>query len=133
MRTLLSALLALAFALTGCGPAPIKLINSPVVPAATGEITTAEGDNGNLQLEIDVKFLAPPEKVAAGASVYVVWLEQVGAPPQNVGALRVGEDRRGSLHTVTAFHRFNLMITAEANSTTAVPTGPRVLSAVVDR
>lgn len=42
MRPHLPVLLALAFGLVGCGAAPIKLINSPMAPAATGEIKTEE-------------------------------------------------------------------------------------------
>jgi hypothetical protein len=63
----------------------------------------------------------------------VVWVEREGAAPQNVGALRVGEDKSGQLETVTPHHRFTLAITAEEAATTDLPKGPRVLSAVVAR
>jgi hypothetical protein len=134
MRTHLSMLLAAALGLVGCGPAPIELISSPAVPGATGEITTSdEGDNGNLKLKVEVKHLAPPEKVERGSRVYVVWVEREGATPQNMGALRVDKDLTGSLDTVTPFHRFNLVITAEEDPATVLPKGPRVLSAAVER
>ncbi|MEO5729318.1 MAG: hypothetical protein ABI134_21005 [Byssovorax sp.] len=126
-------LLALALGLAGCGAAPIKLTSSPAAPAASGEITTEEGDNGNLKLKIEVKHLAAPEKVEPGAKVFVVWAEKAGAAPQNVGALKVDEDRTGRLDTITPLHRFNLAITAEEDPATASPKGPRVLSAAVER
>jgi hypothetical protein len=132
MRTRLCALLALALA--GCASAPIPLVNSPIVPAASGEITTTEeGNNHNLRLEIEVKHLAPPEKVEPGATVYVVWVEVAGATPQNVGSLRVDDDLAGKLDTTTPFHRFNLAITAEREPAAVLQRGARVLSATVDR
>jgi hypothetical protein len=131
MRTLLSLMLGLA--LVGCGPTPIKLANSPLTPAASGQITTEESGNGNLRLKIEVKHLAPPEKVDPGARIYVVWVEKAGAPPQNVGALEVDADLTGRLDTVTPFHHFNLMITAEEGPATMSPGGPRVLAASVER
>ena len=105
----------------------------PNAPAASGELTTEEGDNGNLKLAIEVKHLAAPEKVQPGAKAYVVWVEAAGATPQNVGALRLDEDNTGRLDTTTPHHRFNLAITAEEEPTTALPKGPRVLSAAVAR
>lgn len=133
MRSHAPALLALALALAGCGPAPIQLVNSPAVPAAMGEIKTKEGENGNLKLRVEVKHLATPDKVQPGAKVFVVWVEKPGATPQNMGALQVDEDKSGQLETVTPHHRFNLVITAEEEATTDSPKGPRVLSAVVER
>ncbi len=134
MRTHLSMLLAAALGLAGCGPAPIELISSPAVPAASGEITTSdEGGNGNLKLKIEVKHLAPPAKVERTATVYVVWVEREGGTPQNIGALRVSKELTGSLDTVTPFHRFNLVITAEEDPAAVFPKGPRVLFATVER
>jgi hypothetical protein len=127
-------LLAAALGLAGCGPAPIELISSPAVPAASGEISTSdEGGNGNLRLKVEVKHLAPPEKVERNARIYVVWVEHDGATPQNVGALRVDKDLTGSLDTVTPLHRFNLVITAEEDPAAVLPKGPRVLFATVER
>ena len=133
MRFHFPLLLAVALALGGCGASPIKLINNPEVPAASGEITTDEGANGNLELTIEVEHLAAPEKIEPGATVFVVWIEKPGMNPQNMGALEVGEDLSGRLETVTPHHRFTLVITAEEDPTTAFPNGPRVLSAVVER
>jgi hypothetical protein len=126
-------LLALALGLAGCGGAPIKLINSPMAPAASGEIKTEEGDNGNLEMKIEVKHLATPEKFDPTARAFVVWVEKAGATPQNVGALRVDNDLTGRLDTVTPHRRFTLAITAEPDPAAVLPKGPRVLSAAVER
>ena len=124
MRFHLPVLLALALGLAGCGAGPIKLVSSPNAPAASGELTTEEGENGNLKLAIEVKHLAAPEKVQPGAKVYVVWVEAAGAAPQNVGALRLDEDHTGRLDTTTPHRRFNLAITAEEEPTAAEKADP---------
>ncbi len=83
----------LAVGLTACGASAIPLVNGPQTPAAEGRITTDDGSNGNLKLAIEVKHLALPEKVSPGATLYTVWVQPAGAPPQNIGALRVDAER----------------------------------------
>lgn len=123
----------LAVGLTSCGAAVIPLENGPQTPAAEGRITTGNGRNGNLQLAIEVRHLAHPERVSPGATTYAVWVQPAGGPPQNIGALRVDGDLTGRLETLTPLHEFDLFITTEADQTVAAPTGPRVLSAAVSR
>ena len=133
MRSHLPGQLALALGLAACGGAPIKLINGPMAPAATGGVTTEESNDGNLKMKIEVKHLASPERYQPTAKVFVVWVERAGATPQNVGALKVDKDLTGRLDTLTPLHRFTLAITAEEDPATAIPKGPRVLSAAVER
>lgn len=123
----------LAVGLTACGASAIPLVNGPQTPAAEGRITTDDGSNGNLKLAIEVKHLALPEKVSPGATLYTVWVQPAGAPPQNIGALRVDAELTGRLETLTPLREFDLFITTEADQTVPAPTGPRVLSAAVSR
>jgi hypothetical protein len=78
-----------------------------------------------------VKHLAPPERVSSGAVVYVVWARALdgAGTPQNIGALKLSDDLRGTLHAVTPLRAFDLVVTAEASSTAAAPTSPAILSA----
>ncbi len=123
----------LAVGLTACGASPIPLVNGPQTPAAEGQITTGDGGNGNLKLAVEVKHLALPERVSPGATTYTVWVQPAGAPPQNIGALRVDGELTGRLETLTPLREFELFITTEADQTVPAPTGPRVLSAAVSR
>src|SRR5688572_13645867 len=52
-----------------------------------GTVQAKAGENGNTNLEVRVKHLSPPSKVADDASVYVVWIKPRNGDIQNVGAL----------------------------------------------
>ena len=118
----------------GCasGPQAIRMRTSLAIPAAQGTVKASSGKNGNTSLVIDVRHLAPPERVAAGATTYVVWAQPLGeGSPQNLGALRVDEDLRGTLATVTPLRSFDLFITAEASATQMEPTNDQLFSASI--
>src|SRR5205823_6370287 len=76
--------------LVGCAtpaPAPQEMHSAAGVPASEGTVKATAGANGNTQLAVQVRHLAPPGKVAADATVYVVWIRPLDAALQNVGAL----------------------------------------------
>ena len=120
---------------TGCaGPSPeVRMVSSPDIPAAQGTVRATAGENGNTRLSVFVRHLAPPEKVRAGATTYVVWVEPPGGEPQNMGALKVDEDLRGSLTTVTPLKSFGVFITVEKSATAQEPSDQNLLSASVAR
>lgn len=126
-------LLGLGLGLAACGSKPqttsFPFEASSVTPAATGEVVTRSDDNGNTRLTVDVQHLAPPDRVAPGATVYVVWGTDVaaGSTARNLGALRVDKDLRGKLEATTPLRTFDLMITAEASPGIEAPSGPPVL------
>jgi hypothetical protein len=111
----------------------IPLQTSGRIPAAQGEIKISKGDNDNTRMRLKVAHLADPQKLAPGASTYVVWIQGSPGPVQNVGALEIDEKQEGSLETVTPHREFQLFITAEAVPTVAVPTSERLLHASVRR
>jgi hypothetical protein len=110
---------------------------SPRVPAAEGAVSVEkEGDNGNFKVDVQVKHMAPPERVAAGASSYVVWLRPLASDskpqnPVNVGALAVNKDLEGNLTTVTPYRQFDIFVTAEPLANTTTPTGEQLLTTTV--
>jgi len=109
------------------------MTSSPEIPAAQGTARASSADNGNTTLEVQVWHLAPPEKVAAGATTYVVWAREDHGAPQNLGALRVDDDLRGTLKTVTPLHSFAVFITAEPSGTTMSPTNGQLFTASIQR
>jgi len=120
----------------GSKPPTAALQASPKVPAAEGTVTVQEGDNGNYKVNLNVKHMAPPEKVATGASSYVVWLrplaaDQKGQTAQNMGALAVNKDLEGNLTTVTPYRQFDLFVTAEPVPNSTTPTGEQLLTTTV--
>jgi hypothetical protein len=103
--------------------------------AAKGELKIKEGDNGNTALSVNVKYLAPPEKIAPNATTYVVWAKPRTGDmrPQNLGALRVNDDREGSLETVTPLKNFEVIVTPEPSTTVSAPTHSPVFNGIVQR
>jgi len=133
MRFLVRSL-AVAALLGGCMTVTrVPLVNAPGAPAADGSVLVSAAPNGNTRLSVEVKHLAPPERLAPGAKVYVAWTQARGGQPQNVGAIVIDDNRSGRLETVTPLPTFELFITAEGFPTAAVPSGPRVLFGVVEQ
>lgn len=134
MKLALVLSLALALPLAACGgPGPIPMVNAPQTPAAQGTVVARIAENGNVRLNLEVRHLAPPEKVSPGATIYVVWVQPQGGPPQNVGALRVDQNLAGRLETTTAHQSFEVFVTAEDMPAVTMPRGIRLLTAVVSQ
>lgn len=102
-------------------PKPQAMHSAEGVPASEGTVRVSDGDNGNTKVSIRVKHLAPPSKIAADSTVYVVWIQPVEGESQNVGALTLSEDLEGSLDTLTPHRRFKLSVTPEPNGQVAAP------------
>ncbi len=130
-----------AFALTaalvvaGCGAAsatqPMQASEANITGEGTVQATL--GDNGNTTLQVRVKHLAQPSRVAEDASTYVVWIQPHNADIQNVGALRIDDDLIGKLDTKTPHRAFLLTVTPEPNGLMAHPTHKAVFSSDVNR
>lgn len=127
----LIAFAALATA-TACGGNERMMAASGEVPAAQGKVSTEIGENGNRRVHVEVKHLAPPNRVVPAATTYVVWIQVPGVTTQNVGALKVDDDLAGSLEFVTAHKTFRVVITPEADATLATPSNRAVFTAKVD-
>lgn len=118
----------------GSSPRSVTMASSADIPAAKGTIKAYGTDNDNTAVEVKVRHLAPPSRVAPGATTYVVWALPPGdQPPQNLGALRVDSDLTGKLETVTALRNFQVIVTAEPTATVTEPSGGELLSANVER
>ncbi|HEX6315854.1 MAG TPA: hypothetical protein VFZ73_13380 [Gemmatimonadaceae bacterium] len=108
----------------------MRMTTSPDTPAAQGTAKASGTENDNTLLEVEVRHLASPEKVAAGATTYVVWVRGSGQyNSQNLGALRVDDNLRATLRTVTPLKSFDVFITAEASPTATTPTNAPLLTA----
>lgn len=135
---LLVAVLAFSWLMPGCGwfgmrSSKVRLNNAPEVPAAEGVVTLKEARNGNTKIDLKVKHLASPDKIAANANTYVVWVRSLTGDqtPINVGSLNVNENLEGKLETTTPLQSFELFVTPESNPAAVVPTGSKVLRTTV--
>jgi len=137
-KPLWSCAIALGWAIvsTSCASAPpsVRMVGSVENAAAQGTVTATSGENNNTAIVVDVRHLAPPERVQPGATTYVVWARAMGRDEyQNLGGMRVDSDLHGRLRTVTPLRSFDVIVTAEASSTATTPATKRVLSATIER
>jgi hypothetical protein len=120
--------------LVGCAAdQTITMTPSNAVSAATANIAVRKSGDGNTRVDVKVRHLAPPERISKDAQTYIVWLRSLEGdkPPQNVGAMKVDDDLRGSLETTTPLRSFDIFITPETSATASVPSGPSVLEAQI--
>ncbi|HKW13351.1 MAG TPA: hypothetical protein VJS69_02590 [Candidatus Krumholzibacteria bacterium] len=112
----------------------LRMSGTSSLPSAEGNARVSTTDNGNTQIDLDVKHLAPPERVASDATVFVVWVSDNNSagPPHNLGALRVDKDLNGSIKAITSLRSFDLYVTAEPNATTDQPSGEHLLRTNVE-
>ncbi len=119
----------------GCffGSSEVKQPLNASVANTSGEgtVETHVGKNGNTDIDVQVKYLSPPSKVAADASVYVVWVEPHNAAIQNLGALQIDDDLVGRFKASTPYKSFTLSITPEPSARMSAPTHPAVFTAQV--
>ena len=131
--------LALSTMPLACGHAPepkgpVDLATSNKLPSTQGQIETGDAGNGNVKVHVSVKHMAPPEKVVAGATTYVVWVQPLAADgqPQNLGAIKPDGEEQGDFVSTTPLKAFDVFITAEPSGTAQSPTGEKMLWGRVD-
>ena len=114
---------------TSSTAAALLLGSSSEVPAAQGKVRLHRTKNGNVQIKLNVKHLAPPGRITPGANVFVVWARGLapGAEAQNLGALKVDKNLNGKITAATAMPSFDLFITCEQAQTATFPAPPELL------
>ena len=107
----------------------LALGSSPEIPAAQGEVRLRTTRNGNVEIKLSVKHLAPPGRITPGAEVFVVWIRGLaaGSQAQNLGALKVDKNLSGKLTAPTAMSSFDLFLTCEQSQTATVPASLELL------
>jgi hypothetical protein len=111
-----------------------KLRSSEQNPAATAVAHVNTDRNGNLEVNLVVEHIAPPDRLNPPHSNYVVWLQAPNKQPEMLGLMRVNtDDMAASLKTKTPYHSFDLFVTAEDNNHPDSPTGPEVLRGSVQK
>ena len=108
--------------------------NSSIDPAAVAVVHANSDRNGNVQIEMEAKHLAPPDRLTPAHSVYVVWIQAPGKSPEELGVLRVNsEDMAASFKGETPYKSFDIFVTAEDNPKPETPSGTEVLRGTVQK
>ena len=118
--------------LAGCGgPLKYEIKGGPKAPEADAVIVAdVKKDAGMTTLKVDAEHLAPPDRLASGGKVFVVWTKGDKPKWHRVGALEYKEgDRKGHIEgasvPVTAF---DVQITVEKEPSPEGPSSDVVLS-----
>lgn len=125
-----AVVLALGLGAVGCGGGKSYALR-PVTRSsgAEGELKVKKGDNENRVVSVELKHLPPPSNINGTYRTYVLWLRPAGQQQwANMGALRIDDDRKAKLETVTPYESFDVMVTAEAEATGQEPKGETVLT-----
>jgi hypothetical protein len=96
----------------------LAFYESPIVPAAVGEVKVKKDRNNNYSIEVNTKHLAEPRKLHPPQNTYIVWMETEENGMVNLGQLKstsgiLSQTLKGSLETVSSFKPRSFLITAE--------------------
>ena len=127
-----SSLLFIIFFTTSCAR-KISFGTSTVVPAAEGRVKVSKDDNGNNDIQVDIRNLAEAKKLTPSKSYYVVWMETDEGSVKNLGRLNsesglFSKSLKASLNTVSPFKPRRIYVTAEDDPTIQYPGSQVVIS-----
>ena len=111
----------------------ISFGTSTVVPAAEGRVKIDKDNNGNQNIQVDIKNLAEPKRLTPSKSYYVVWMETDEGTVKNLGRLNsetglFSNTLKASLHTVSPLKPRRIYVTAEDDPTIQYPGSQVVIS-----
>jgi hypothetical protein len=104
---------------------------SSIVPAARGEIVVNKNkdQNNNYKIEIQISYLAEPERLNPPKKCYVAWLESDENYPNNIGQIVGTSKLHVKFETVSATKPKRIFVTAEDDAKTQYPGNMIVLEA----
>lgn len=100
----------------------VRLQNLPALKTGNAGIKVVLTYDRNNTLEVRLSNVQSPESFGSQYTRYVVWTETAGAPPVNVGQVRV-DGGKGKMQTLTPLRKFGVLITVEEKGDARQP-GP---------
>jgi hypothetical protein len=117
------AVVVAASSLLACGSTPQTsqtMLTSGNV-AGQGTVTARTASNGNTRFEVSVKNLAPAQRVASDANMYIVWIQPPNGAYQNAGMLSLDTSLNGDLKGTTVYRSFKVIVTPESTVQALAP------------
>lgn len=107
--------------------------NSPIVPAARGTITLTTDKNKNNVIDVNLQYLAEPNRLTPPMKVYVVWMSGTDNMNHNIGQVRINtgfmsKGLKGSFRTVSSSKPQRIFVTAEIDAGVTNPSNMVVLT-----
>lgn len=117
----------LVFWAGACAPS-MNFLASPVVPAATGKVHIKRDKNENYLIKVNVKNLAPADRLSPPQRVYIAWMESDRNTIKKLGLLEPNSRQlKASLTTSTVVAPSRILVTAEGSPEIQYPGGTEVL------
>lgn len=111
----------LSLTFTSCSK-KIQFENSNVVPAARGDVSVKKDKNNNYNIQMEVSYLAEPERLQPPKKYYVVWLSSSDNQiPLNIGQIVGTSKLHVKFESVSSSKPKRIFITAEDDASTQYP------------
>ena len=123
LKLALFLVLPFAFSLTftSCSK-NVKFENSNVVLAARGDISVKKDKNNNYNIQIEISYLAEPERLQPPKKYYVVWLSsEQNQIPLNIGQIVGTSKLHVKFESVSSSKPKRIFVTAEDDVSTQYP------------
>jgi hypothetical protein len=106
----------------------IEFENSNVVPAARGDVSVKKDKNNNYNIQMELSYLAEPERLQPPKKYYVVWLASTDNQiPLNIGQIVGTSKLHVKFESVSSSKPKRIFITAEDDATKQYPSNFEVL------
>lgn len=120
--------LVLILLLGSCTPS-MNFLSSSVVPAATGKVSVKRDKNSNYLIKVNVRNLAPPDRLTPPQRTYIVWMESDRNTIKKLGLLEPSSKALdASLSTTAVANPNRIFVTAESSPEIQYPGGTEVLA-----
>jgi len=118
---LVGSMLLLVISFTSCSH-KTAFNTSTIIPAARGEVKVKKDNNNNYKIELELSYLAEPERLQPPKKTYVVWLvgEDRNAPI-NIGRIEGNKKLKVKFETVSSTKPKRIFISAEDDYATQFP------------
>jgi len=132
-KTITATLIVTALLSNGACSKKVAFQNSPVVPAARGDVKVTRDKNNNYVIKIQLDNLAEVKRLQTAKDIYLVWMTTDQDSTKNIGQLIsktgfMSNKLNASFETVSPFKPKRIFITAETNPNAQVPGDQIVLS-----
>jgi hypothetical protein len=101
--------------------------NSHITPAARGEVSVKKDKNNNYNIELQISYLAEPERLNPPRMTYVVWMLTEDNNPINLGQIISSSKLHVKFETVSSSKPKLIFVTAEDDPSVLYPGNMRVL------
>ena len=108
----------------GCGGGSwsYNVVGSSRDPGAEGTVQVEAIEGGNRLVTVSFNHMTPPSRLGNGLTTYVLWFRDPQGHSTKASILQYNEgDRSARATATTPMRRFQMMVTAERNATTAEP------------